>query len=511
MALQPPVPDDALVHFLRAALAAVLGQPLVEAGRGDAVETAEALWRAAAARGLCAQALARLRLPASVPARVFLERRRLEGERLAGGAGAGKAPAGAGPAAGAPGGRKGGWLSGLLSAAATVGGAGDGASSGGGGGLRRGGPPPDPPASHLLECLEGLHGAASLDAARAMLGSAGVSELPASVGSGGARSRGGRAISTSSSDGAAHHQAAAGQLVSAQGAPSAQQQQQQQQQQQLAAPPSPWLSLSNLDALPTGAAAAASAAAGEAIVAAAAGDVARLRALEARGAAPRPLEGAHDRMLVAAARHGRAAALRHLLPPLLAAADAAQRASRGAMLMGVALRQRRRRALVRLLADFGLAAQAAEGYRLLQARPPARPRRRQAVANEEDGDGDDGDDGTAIEDDEDEDEEDGESDAAVAADAALALELLSAAEAGTREERLLHSWIVAAANDGAARACGRRVAAVLRGVVAAPALPAGARVAAPRALMQRAVIPSADLDVAEAAFAWLERARLVAE
>lgn len=55
LALSPRVPDEHLVHFIRAALATVLGQPLVEAGQGDTVETAEALWDAACGRGLQAQ------------------------------------------------------------------------------------------------------------------------------------------------------------------------------------------------------------------------------------------------------------------------------------------------------------------------------------------------------------------------------------------------------------------------------------------------------------------------
>lgn len=67
MAASPPLPDEPLVHLLRAALTTVLGQPLLEAGQGDTVETAEALWRAASARGLRAQVLSRLQLPPSVP------------------------------------------------------------------------------------------------------------------------------------------------------------------------------------------------------------------------------------------------------------------------------------------------------------------------------------------------------------------------------------------------------------------------------------------------------------
>ncbi|KIZ07458.1 hypothetical protein MNEG_0507, partial [Monoraphidium neglectum] len=98
-------------------------------------------------------------------------------------------------------------------------------------------------------------------------------------------------------------------------------------------------------------------------------------------------------------------------------------------------------------------------------------------------------------------------------DAALALALLQGAKAGGRNERLLNSWLTSAATqpEGGALLCGRRCAAVLRGVCRAGELPVGARVAAPRALLKVALLPTADLDVLEAVFEWLERAELVAE
>ncbi|GBF98118.1 hypothetical protein Rsub_10865 [Raphidocelis subcapitata] len=522
-ACSPPVADDALVQFLRAALQTVLAQPLIEAGQGDTVTS-------------------RLSLPSSVPARVWLERRRLE--RAAGASGAsGAARLGAAAAAAAPCSARGDgkarhglprWVASLVATGAGAGA--DGRSA-------------DPPTSHILECLEGAHGAAALQAAREMCARAAAGDLGGPGGGGGT-----------------------------------------------------WLSLQSRDALPTGAAAAEAAALGEAIVAAASGDTARIARLQAAaarereaaaaaeaaagsddpdegfdlepparhrsprgsssqsgphlaaGGFPSPLDGGYDRMLVAAAKHGRAEVLRQLLPPLLRHADAAQRASRGALLIGVAL-ARRRRGLVRLLSGYGLAAHASEGWRLLQARPLARrpaaaggcgcgssssgggapavaAKARGGAGGVPNGDDDAaagracraardqgcsggpearGDGGAWGEEEEEGGEGEEDEETAVREDARVALSLLLGAEPGTRDERLLHTWLLTGANDGSGRLCGRRVAAVLRAVVAARELPVGARVAAPRALMLRAVLPSADLEVMEAAFAWLERAGLLVE
>ncbi|KAI8463239.1 MAG: hypothetical protein J3K34DRAFT_496255, partial [Monoraphidium minutum] len=511
VACAPPVGDEPLVQFLRAALQSVLGQPLVDAGHGDSAETAEALWAAARARGLQAQVTARLQLPPSVPARVWLERRRLEGLAAAAGGGAARGGGGGG------GGALQRWIAGLR---------------GGGGGGGCGDAPPDPPLSHLLECLEGAHGASALDAAKRMLASA-----------------------RPGGDGGGDDGGAAGGGGS-------------------------WLVLREQGLLPGGDAVAEAAAVGAAIVAAAEGNAAALEALRrgprrkgggrahdgggaprsggdrgdaapprdawARelwephrwssdgesdgsggggggcgGAFPEPGDLGYDKMLIAAAKHGHAPVLRALLPPLVAARRRDELAGRGALLMGVAL-QLRQRGLVRALEEHGLAGRAADGYRLLQTRPRRRPpgppavvpplqaapargaagralgaaAAAAAVAEPSPG-------GAWSEEDE----------AEAAEDAELALSLLRAATPGGRDERLLNSWLTAAATqpEGGARLCGRRAAAVLRGAARAPRLPVGARVAAPRSLLTVAVLPTADLDVLEAAFEWLERAELVVE
>lgn len=553
---QPPIGPDSLAQFIHAALQAVLSQPLVDAGLGDSVETAEELWGAARSRNLQAAVMARLKLPHSVPARVWLERRRLEGEKEAAAAGAPGAARDRGAADAPAAGRSSEpalatkqrlqWLSMLRLA----GGGGDAAA-----GDRA---PRDPPVTHLLECLEGAHGAAALDAAEVMLSNA-AGQFGGCRGGGGGGDGGGATWLTLRSHDAlpggdqATEAAALGRAVicvaggdvgaverlAALGRKAGQQR--QARDQHWWQPRRWWRQQHNGDAAPAGAAAAA------------AGAAQQQRRRQGGGATegplpsfPEPGDVGYDKLLVAAAKHGRERVLRLLLAPLLAASgggsavaeDAIEMHSRGALLMGVALR-RRQRGLVRLLLRHGLGAGAAEGYRLLQTPPPARPPRRTvgqdtlAPANDCRGDlmadqrsraaaRDGGADGAAAcgpchspgYDDEEDNDDLIDDDAAVAADAELAVALLRAAPPGGRNERLLGSWLLAAGSPDAhgVRLCGRRCVAVLRAAAGAPGpLPVGARVAAPRALLMRGVLPAADLDVLEAAFEWLERVRLVSE
>ncbi len=535
-----------------------LGQSLIDAHDSDSVETAEAIWAAARSRDLGDLVLEGLKLPASVPARVWLERRRLEAaerthEAAAGGCGSdcsdcggsdcceqsvrgggggggggggssncssscdGRSSRSVAAAAGAPAQQQHNilrrWFSSLLSVG----------SSGGGGGSSKHSHNsnttssctevddslPDPPLSHILACLEGVHGAAALHGAKMMLAST-------------ATARGSSSCGGSSSDGES------------------------------------WLTLRSLSALSLGNGAACdSAALGEAVVAAAEGDSCRLQQLQQQeqrqrqwwvqqqwqrmqwapqrqehhhhgggssassscsngagdsaggvtsrmtstaAAFPSPGSIGYDKLLVTAAKHGRTAVLRQLLQPLLALPPV-QLQTRGVLLMGIAL-QRRQLDLIWLLIEHGLACNASEGYRLLQVRPAS-------MTDEEKGAGAEGAARAGVGD--------------VEGDAAAAVALLSAAEEGSRDERLLHTWLLAAVHAAAAAAhdapagggstaggtplCGRRAAAVLRAVArAAPgALPVGARAAAPRALLQRAALPAADVELIQAMFDWVDR------
>jgi hypothetical protein len=406
--LSPPLGDDAIVQYLRAALQYVLGQALAEQGQGDTIETAEELWGAAGARGLRVRVMARLKLPASVPARVWLERRRLEGELWEagadGGGDCGASDCGSscgsscsgdgsprGPRSRASGGSSGGgggsrgrragvsalqrWLASLLRA-------GRGGDGCGGGEL-----PQDPPFSHVLECLEGSHGVAAMEGAKAMIAAAARARPGSSGGSGGC-----------GWDGASGGGCGGGLWGDS------------------------WLALHMTSALLTSSAATADAAAlGGAIVAAADGDAERLERLRAEdadrqqwwqqqewqrqtwaprrgGGAPRgpaaargnlsasggapapalggaafpaPGDAAYDKMLIAAAKHGRTGVLRTLLEPLRALPPP-QLQTRGALILGIAL-ERRQLDMVWFLVELGLTGNARDGHRLLQEREPPAP------------------------------------------------------------------------------------------------------------------------------------------
>ena len=606
----PPLPEAQLIDFARAALHASLSAALDDADRRggggggaggcgggggggaggsgsgsggdgavDGVDVAEAIWAAARARGLGRAVLYGLKLPASLPARVWLERRRLEAaadaccccggggatgvtgsasadcacsdarsvlSSLSGGAESSRSSSGV-SSSGSGGGRRGHVLQRVMSAlpfglgtgaAASVAAAAAGADADGP--SQRGrlepacvAPLAEPSPAHVFgDCLRGAHGAAVFEAARAIVLGARAPEAPATP-----PAREGRAAAA---DALAAAASTSGHVSASSGRRS-------------------WLHLPQIAlcaASLTGDASIAEAAAyGEAAVAAARGDLARLEALQAaaelqrawwtrqqwqrqhweppRGRAgggpgagaggggsgggcstsgaapgsgpcgeaaapafPSPGDVAYDRLLVAAAKAGRTAVVRHLLDGLSRAGlPPLQLRTRGALLMEIALRARRLD-MIWELAGRGLAANAYEGHRLLQQR--ATP-------------GEDG----------------GADAAAVAEDVAAALALLEGARPG--DAGLLSTWLLAAAGaggragGGAAGAeaaaggptgasgalCARRAAALLRAVTArarAPGgeLPQGARAAAPASVMAKAVLPAGDVGLVAAALEWLD-------